>query len=100
MNQILINLVKNAIDAVDSGGEVRVSIEMSSEELTLSVRDNGPGLTSQELTKIGEPFFTTKEKGTGLGVMVTKKIVADLNGIISYESQKGAGTTVTVRLPK
>ncbi|WP_258871107.1 ATP-binding protein [Halobacillus trueperi] len=100
LNQILINLVKNAIDAVDLGGEVRVSIQMSSSNLTLSVRDNGPGLTPQELAKIGEPFFTTKEKGTGLGVMVTKKIVSDLNGEISYESQKGAGTTVTVTLPK
>ncbi len=100
LNQILINLVKNAIDAVDLGGEVRVSIRMSSTKLTLSVRDNGPGLTPQELAKIGEPFFTTKEKGTGLGVMVTKKIVSDLNGEISYESQKGGGTTVTVSLPK
>lgn len=100
LNQILINLVKNAIDAVDLGGEVRVNIQMSSTELTLSVTDNGPGLTPQELAKIGEPFFTTKEKGTGLGVMVTKKIVADLNGTISYESQKGEGTIVTVTLPK
>ncbi|WLR47845.1 ATP-binding protein [Halobacillus litoralis] len=73
---------------------------MSSSNLTLSVRDNGPGLTPQELAKIGEPFFTTKEKGTGLGVMVTKKIVSDLNGEISYESQKGSGTKVTVTLPK
>lgn len=100
LNQILINLVKNAIDAVDLGGEVRVIIRMSSEELTLSVKDNGPGLTPQELAKIGEPFFTTKEKGTGLGVMVTKKIISDLNGKITYESQKGKGTTVTVTLPK
>lgn len=100
MNQILINLVKNAIDAVDHGGEVRVGVEVTSEELTLSVRDNGPGLTSRELAKIGEPFFTTKEKGTGLGVMVTKKIVADLNGTITYQSEKGVGTAVTVRLPR
>jgi PAS domain S-box-containing protein len=100
LNQILINLVKNAIDAVDLGGEVRVIIRMSSNELTLSVKDNGPGLTPQELAKIGEPFFTTKEKGTGLGVMVTKKIISDLNGKITYESQKGIGTTVTVTIPK
>ncbi|SFK21853.1 two-component system, sporulation sensor kinase A [Halobacillus dabanensis] len=100
LNQILINLVKNAIDAVDLGGEVRVIIRMSTQELTLSVKDNGPGLTPQELAKIGEPFFTTKEKGTGLGVMVTKKIISDLNGKITYESQKGRGTTVTVTLPK
>ncbi|WP_232324954.1 PAS domain-containing sensor histidine kinase [Halobacillus mangrovi] len=100
LNQILINLVKNAIDAVDDGGEVMVHSEVLRNELTLSVSDNGPGLTAQELAKIGEPFFTTKEKGTGLGVMVTKKIVADLNGTISYKSKKGEGTTVTVKLPR
>lgn len=99
LNQILINLIKNAIDVMD-GGEVVIDAEMSSQELTISVSDEGPGLTSQELAKIGEPFFTTKEKGTGLGVMVTKKIVSDLNGTMSYESKKGEGTTVTVRLPK
>lgn len=100
MNQILINLVKNAVDAVDLGGEVRIEIQMSSSHLTLYVRDNGPGLSTQELAKIGEPFFTTKEKGTGLGVMVTKKIVSDLNGTINYESEKGKGTTVVVKLPR
>ncbi|WP_226584960.1 PAS domain-containing sensor histidine kinase [Halobacillus litoralis] len=100
LNQILINLVKNAIDAVDVGGEVGVNISMSTTHLTLSVTDNGPGLSEQELNKIGEPFFTTKEKGTGLGVMVTKKIVSDLNGVIDYESQIGKGTTVFVHLPR
>ncbi|WP_254854030.1 PAS domain S-box protein [Halobacillus salinus] len=100
LNQILINLVKNAIDAVDHGGIVSIVAELSSNDLTLSVSDNGPGLSAQELAKIGEPFFTTKEKGTGLGVMVTKKIVGDLNGTISYKSKKGEGTKVTVRLPR
>lgn len=100
LNQILINLVKNSIDAVDIGGSVSIQAELSSQELTLSVSDNGPGLSEQELAKIGEPFFTTKEKGTGLGVMVTKKIVGDLNGTISYQSEKGVGTKVVVRLPR
>ncbi|MBA2176462.1 PAS domain S-box protein [Halobacillus locisalis] len=100
LNQILINLVKNAIDAVDTGGLVSIVAELTTHELTLSVSDNGPGLNAQELSKIGEPFFTTKEKGTGLGVMVTKKIVGDLNGTISYKSKKGEGTKVTVRLPR
>ncbi|MCA0971907.1 PAS domain S-box protein [Halobacillus litoralis] len=100
LNQILINLVKNGIDAVEHGGIVSIVAELSSQELTLSVSDNGPGLSAQELSKIGEPFFTTKEKGTGLGVMVTKKIVGDLSGTISYKSKKGEGTKVTVRLPR
>lgn len=100
LNQILINLVKNAIDAVDIDGIVSIVAELSSSDLTFSVSDNGPGLSAEELSKIGEPFFTTKEKGTGLGVMVTKKIVGDLNGTISYKSKKGEGTKVTVRLPR
>ncbi|RWZ58242.1 PAS domain-containing sensor histidine kinase [Halobacillus fulvus] len=100
VNQILINLVKNAIDAVDEDGRVRVKIQLTSQYLTVSVSDNGPGLSAQELSKVGEPFFTTKEKGTGLGVMVTKKMVADLNGTISYKSKVGEGTNVTVQLPR
>ncbi|WP_328515422.1 ATP-binding protein [Halobacillus yeomjeoni] len=100
LNQILINLVQNAIDAVGEAGEVSIDVKTSSEYITISVSDNGPGLTSQEIAKIGEPFFTTKEKGTGLGVMVSKKIVSDLNGTIEYESEKGEGTTVTVKLAK
>ncbi|UOQ46529.1 ATP-binding protein [Halobacillus salinarum] len=100
LKQILLNIVKNALEAVEVGGEVQINGKQLEDELTLSVIDNGQGLTEQELAKIGEPFFTTKEKGTGLGVMVTKKMVEDLNGSIYFESEKGKGTEVTVVLPK
>ncbi|MFC7061880.1 ATP-binding protein [Halobacillus seohaensis] len=99
LKQILINLVGNAIDALDEEGEVQIEAILEKEELVISVTDNGHGLTEQELLKLGEPFYTTKEKGTGLGIMVTKKMIDDLDGKINYQSRKNEGTSVTVRLP-
>ncbi|MFQ3546175.1 ATP-binding protein [Halobacillus rhizosphaerae] len=100
LKQILLNLVKNAIEAVDQGGSVHIAADYSGDNLTVSVSDNGPGLSEDELNRIGEPFFTTKEKGTGLGVMVTKKMVEDLNGKIYFNSKIGHGTLVTVVFTK
>ncbi|WP_254434288.1 ATP-binding protein [Halobacillus sp. Marseille-Q1614] len=99
LKQILINLLSNAIDALGEKGEVQVEALLNANELVLSIIDNGHGLSDYELTKLGEPFYTTKEKGTGLGIMVTKKMIDDLDGKILYESTVGEGTRVTVRLP-
>ncbi|MFC7322864.1 ATP-binding protein [Halobacillus campisalis] len=99
LKQILINLVSNAMDALDEDGEVQIEAVLQNDELIISVIDNGHGLSEQELTKLGEPFYTTKEKGTGLGIMVTKKMIDDLDGRLNYQSSKNEGTCVTVRLP-
>ncbi|UOR13942.1 ATP-binding protein [Halobacillus amylolyticus] len=99
LKQILLNLASNAIDATEEDGDIRVAAYNKGDELVLSVKDDGQGLSDQQLAKLGEPFFTTKEKGTGLGVMVTKKMVTDLNGTIAYQSELGKGTCVTVCLP-
>ncbi|MCP3029052.1 ATP-binding protein [Halobacillus sp. A5] len=99
LKQILINLVANAMEAIDEDGEVQIEAVIHKQELIISVVDNGLGLSDQELSKLGEPFYTTKEKGTGLGIMVTKKMIDDLDGEIKYQSSKGEGTCVTVRLP-
>ncbi len=99
LKQILINLVANAMEALGEDGEVQIEAVIHQQELIISVIDNGHGLSEQELSKLGEPFYTTKEKGTGLGIMVTKKMIDDLDGEINYQSSKGEGTCVTVRLP-
>ncbi|UOQ92536.1 ATP-binding protein [Halobacillus shinanisalinarum] len=99
LKQILLNLASNAIDATEEEGDIRVAAYNRGDDLVLSVKDDGQGLSDQQLAKLGEPFFTTKEKGTGLGVMVTKKMVTDLNGTIAYKSELGKGTCVTVCLP-
>ncbi|MFG6149798.1 ATP-binding protein [Halobacillus sp. B23F22_1] len=99
LKQILINLVANAMESLGRDGEVQIETVVQDDELIISVIDNGHGLSEQELSKLGEPFYTTKEKGTGLGIMVTKKMIDDLDGQIRYQSSKGEGTCVTVRLP-
>ncbi|SDJ49474.1 ATP-binding protein [Salimicrobium halophilum] len=99
LKQVLLNLVKNAVEAVGEKGEIVVETYRKEDSLAIVVRDDGIGIPEEALIHIGEPFYTTKEKGTGLGVMVTKKIVDDLGGSIHYESEEEKGTTVTVTLP-
>ncbi|WP_181350922.1 ATP-binding protein [Thalassobacillus sp. CUG 92003] len=99
LKQILVNLIKNALESMGERGRLVIHAEQDNEGICLKVKDDGEGLTDEQMQKLGEPFFTTKKEGTGLGVMVTKKMVADLNGTINYESVIHKGTTVVVRLP-
>jgi len=101
LKQIFINLVKNAVEAMEDGGSLTVKSEYIQQESSLrfTVSDTGKGIEQEKLQRIGEPFFTTKEKGTGLGVMVTNKFVESLDGHIHYESELGKGTSVIVTLP-
>ncbi len=101
LKQIFINLVKNAVEAMEDGGSLTVKSEYirSDSSLRFTVSDTGKGIEQEKLQRIGEPFFTTKEKGTGLGVMVTNKFVESLDGQIRYESEIGKGTSVIVTLP-
>ncbi|QHE51018.1 PAS domain-containing sensor histidine kinase [Pontibacillus sp. HMF3514] len=101
LKQIFINLVKNAVEAMEGGGSLTVKSEYikQNSSLRFTVSDTGKGIEQEKLQRIGEPFFTTKEKGTGLGVMVTNKFVESLDGQIHYESEIGKGTSVIVTLP-
>ncbi|KGX83521.1 PAS domain-containing sensor histidine kinase [Pontibacillus marinus] len=101
LKQIFINLVKNAVEAMEDGGSLTVKSEYIQQDSSLrfTVSDTGKGIEQEKLQRIGEPFFTTKEKGTGLGVMVTNKFVESLDGQIHYESEIGKGTSVIVTLP-
>jgi len=101
LKQIFINLVKNALEAMEDGGRLFIQSEYLAEDASLcfTVTDTGKGIEQDKLQRIGEPFFTTKEKGTGLGVMVTNKFVESLGGTIKYESELGQGTSVIVTLP-
>ncbi|WP_082688015.1 ATP-binding protein [Bacillus coahuilensis] len=68
-------------------------------DITIKISDNGPGISSSVIHKLGEPFFTTKEDGTGLGLMVSYMIIQDIGGQIKVESYENKGTTFTVKLP-
>lgn len=101
LKQVFINLVKNSLEAMDNAGELLISGRYlrGQRELEFKVEDSGKGIEKEQLKRLGEPFYTTKEKGTGLGIMVTTKFVESLGGRIQYESEVGVGTTVTVTLP-
>jgi two-component system sensor histidine kinase HydH len=99
MKQVLLNILKNALEAVDSGDEIILKSGVEDGYIWFSVKDNGPGIPPEVLEKIFDPFFTTKEKGTGLGLAVIHKIITDHQGTVAVESEPGKGATVTVKLP-
>jgi signal transduction histidine kinase len=101
LQQVFLNLLNNAVGAVEDGGRIDVSIERRDlEVLAVSVADDGVGIPAENLERIFEPFFTTKEgSGTGLGLSITYGIIQKLGGEISVESEVGKGTCVTVLLP-
>lgn len=99
LKQVFINLVKNAVEASDFNTKISVAMEQREKEVIVRITDQGHGIPEETLSKIGESFFTTKEKGTGLGLMVTHKIIENHKGTIDIESEVGKGSTFTVTLP-
>lgn len=99
LKQVLINVVKNAIDAMALGGTISIEGKMVDDYVHLIVKDQGCGISRDRLERIGEPFYTTKEKGTGLGLMVSLKIMKEHKGELKFNSEEGKGTTVSLILP-
>jgi two-component system sensor histidine kinase HydH len=101
LNQILLNLFLNAIDAMDDGGELKVALSLDgdSEEIRITVSDTGCGISPEHLSRVFDPYFTTKSSGTGLGLAIAHNIVEAMGGRISVESEQKKGTTFTVTLP-
>jgi signal transduction histidine kinase/CheY-like chemotaxis protein len=104
MQQVLVNLINNAIDATEGrrGGRVDVSTSLDGDEITVSVADTGHGIPRDQLDRIFDPFYTTKPvgKGTGLGLSISDGIVERLGGTIRVTSEVGVGSTFVVRLPR
>ncbi len=99
LNQVLVNLLKNAIEATKPEDRIVLATGSQDEEVWFSIRDTGKGMTPEVKEKIFHPFFTTKEKGTGLGLAVIHKIITDHNGTVDLETTPGGGSTFTIRLP-
>ncbi|MCM3652415.1 PAS domain S-box protein [Metabacillus litoralis] len=99
LKQVFINLLKNAIDAMPKGGKVLVHTKREDNSARIIVKDEGVGIPIELLDRIGEPFFTTKETGNGLGLMITYKIIEEHNGTILVESKQGEGSMFTVEIP-
>ncbi len=102
MNQVLINLIMNAVHAMPEGGLLRIEMSQADTMVKLTVADTGHGIPQEVIARVFDPFFTTKEfgKGTGLGLTVVKGIIEEHHGSIAAESVEGKGTTFTIFLPK
>jgi two-component system cell cycle sensor histidine kinase/response regulator CckA len=100
-NQIVLNLVMNAVDAMPGGGELAIDVEPAGDRVILRVTDSGAGMDDATLARCLEPFFTTKRRsgGTGLGLATVHAVVTQAGGDVDVRSAPGAGTTVTVSLP-
>ncbi|MEK4667989.1 ATP-binding protein [Niallia sp. FSL R7-0271] len=99
VKQVFMNIIKNAIEAVPHGGKIMVYAKEADGHALFEIIDNGVGIPEDIQDRLGEPFYTTKEKGTGLGLMVCYNIIEQHNGHIRFHSVKGVGTTFTVSIP-
>ncbi|RPJ11772.1 MAG: histidine kinase, partial [Deltaproteobacteria bacterium] len=109
IQQSLLNIVLNAVEAMPSGGTLTISItekviESPSKKegklyLSLTISDTGTGISEEVLSQIFNPFFTTKASGTGLGLSITQRIIEQHNGRIDIKSEMGKGTSFTIDLP-
>ena len=99
IRQVLVNLIKNAMHAMTRGGVLALGTGTAGEGVWISVADTGGGIPQEKINQIFQPFFTTKKKGTGLGLMIVQRIVREHGGRIEVESNVGTGTTFRVWLP-
>lgn len=100
MVQVFFNIIKNALEAMRDGGAIEMSLSSDDDMVAVRIADTGEGISPERLAHLFEPYRTTKENGTGLGLMITKRIVEDHGGTIDVESEVGGGTVFTIRLPR
>lgn len=99
LKQVMINVIKNAIEATESHKRIRIVTEKEASNLVVSITDEGCGFTEEQLIRLGEAFYSSKENGTGLGILVSKRILDDHGGYIEFNSTLEKGTTVKITLP-
>jgi signal transduction histidine kinase len=99
IRQVLINLFKNAVEAMPQGGDLIATAAVEADYLVLKVIDTGHGIPPEQVQNLFTPFFTTKPGGTGLGLTICRGLITQHQGAISINSAEGRGTTCTVRLP-
>ncbi|WP_202077452.1 MHYT domain-containing protein [Caldalkalibacillus salinus] len=99
IKQVFINFIKNAIEAMPQGGEIKIKAYKDEDQAVVQVIDQGSGIPEEKLERIGQPFYTTKEKGTGLGLMVSFNIIENHDGQVEVKSKVNEGTTFTTIFP-
>ncbi|MDR6123406.1 signal transduction histidine kinase [Bacillus sp. SLBN-46] len=101
IKQVLINLLQNAVEATSTNKNIEISLKNESENyFSIKIKDYGSGISEERQKRLFEPFYTTKEKGTGLGLMVCKRIIENHRGTIDIQTQQGEGTDAIIILPK
>ncbi|MDE5413513.1 PAS domain S-box protein [Alkalihalobacterium chitinilyticum] len=99
IKQVLINILKNAIESMPTGGKLKIKMKNSDPFVKIEVTDQGCGIPKEKMERLGEPFYSSKDHGTGLGLMVCFKIIEEHKGLIEIESEVGEGTTIMIHLP-
>ncbi|WP_127534365.1 sensor histidine kinase [Paenibacillus kobensis] len=100
LKQVFINLLKNAMEAMPNGGNIKIAVELGDQqEVRIEIVDEGCGIPEEMIPTLGDPFVTGKEAGTGLGIMVSQRIIQSHRGTMFISSQVGVGTTVMITLP-
>jgi signal transduction histidine kinase len=99
LKQIYLNLILNALEAMPAGGVLRVSVAERRGRYEIALADTGAGMRAEVLRRAGEPFYTTKAQGSGLGLVLTRRLLRSAGGDLRVESEEGRGTTCTVVLP-
>lgn len=101
LNQSLINILKNAVESMPNGGTVWITCNPAEDGyIQIVIKDEGVGMTQKQINQLGSPFYSLKEKGTGLGMMVSMQIIHSLQGKIKVTSQKNIGTQITILIPR
>lgn len=100
IKQAFYNLIRNAAQAVGSNGSLAIRTDFNDEQVIVSFADTGEGISPEQLGKVFEPYFTTKKTGSGLGLLIVHRIIREHGGEIEFESERHAGTTVTIYLPR
>lgn len=99
LKQVLVNLLKNSVEAITDDGNIVISTDKNKNYVSIFIRDDGIGMNDEELERISEMFYTTKQNGTGLGVALSNEIIKAHNGKIIYTSEYNKGTCAEIRLP-
>ncbi|HAM80442.1 ATP-binding protein [Ornithinibacillus bavariensis] len=99
IKQVFINIIKNAIEAMEEPGSITVTIRLEDDEVIIDIADEGPGIPEEVIHKLGEPFFTTKQHGTGLGLMITKQLLERHQANLEILQNEMKGSTFRIRLP-
>ena len=99
LQQVLINMLKNSVEAMDEDGQIDINLKVSNKHVFISIKDNGHGMNREELGKIDELFYSSKEKGCGIGVSLSKEIINLHKGSLRYNSVLGKFTEVIIQLP-